>query len=52
MQSPVAISSQLLKCVMKREHSSAQTKAIKYTLSLGDKVANSTFLMTALQSSR
>ena len=52
MQSPETVHKQLVKCVMKREYDSARSKAVKYTLRLGDRMGNSTFLMTALQVSR
>lgn len=52
MQSPENVSNHLVKCVMKRECASARPKAVKYTLRLGDKMSNSTFLMAALQGSR
>lgn len=52
MQSPETEHNQLVKCVMKREYNSSQKRAIKYTLKLGDRLSNSTFLMTALQVSR
>lgn len=52
MQSPETEPNQLVKCVMKREYDSSQKRAVKYTLKLGDRLSNSTFLMTALQVSR
>lgn len=50
--SPENVSNHLVKCVMKRECASTRPKAVKYTLRLGDKMSNSTFLMAALQGSR
>ena len=52
LQSPKALPSQLVKCVMKRENDSTRPKAVKYTLRMGDRVGSSTFMMTALQASR
>ena len=52
LQSPQALPHQLVKCVMKREYDSTRPRAVKYTLRLGDRVGNSTFMMTALQVSR
>ncbi len=52
MQSPENVSNHLVKCVMKRESASTRPKAVKYTLRLGDKMSNSTFMMAALQGSR
>ena len=54
LQSPAPVHScaQLVKCVMKREYDSSSKKSVKYTLRQGDRLSNSSFLMTALQSSR
>ena len=52
MQGPEGLPSQLVKCVMKREYDSTRPKAVKYTLRLGDRIGQSTFMMTALQVSR
>ena len=37
---------------MKREYDSTRPRAVKYTLRLGDRAGQSTFMMTALQVSR
>lgn len=52
MQSPENVSNHLVKCVMKRESASTRPKTVKYTLRLGDRMSNSTFMMVALQGSR
>ena len=52
LQGPGGLPNQLVKCVIKREYDSAHPKAVKYTLRLGDRVGQSTFMMTALQASR
>ena len=52
MQGPEGLPSQLVKCVMKREYDLTRPKAVKYTLRLGDRIGQSSYMMTALQVSR
>ena len=52
LQGPEGLPNQLVKCVMKREYDSTRPKAVKYSLRLGDRIGQSTFMMTALQVSR